>query len=87
MRFVTHAVMIIDGSKKKTAIVMIMCCFMTPGWNQMDIDIKQLLLDKLQADQARFFDGFTVRHLLNIGITVGMPAQLNPDIELFMMGQ
>ena len=79
--------MIIDSSKKKTAIVMIMCCFMTPGRDQMDIDIKQLLLDKLQADQARFFDGFTVRHLLNIGITVGMPAQLNPDIELFMMGQ
>jgi hypothetical protein len=25
--------------------------------------------------------------LLNIGITVGMPAQLNPDIEFFMMGQ
>jgi hypothetical protein len=25
--------------------------------------------------------------LRNIGITVGMPAQLNPDIEFFMMGQ
>jgi len=60
---------------------------MTPGWDLMDIDIKQLLFDKLQADQTRFFDGFTVRHLLNIGITVGMAAQLNPDIELFMMGQ
>ena len=87
MRFVTHEVMIIDGAKKKTAIVMIMRCFMTPGWDQMDIDIKQLLIDKLQADQTRFFDGFTIRHLLNIGITVGMASQLNPDIELFMMGQ
>ena len=79
--------MIIDGSKKKTAIVMIMCCLMTSGWDLVDIDIKQLLIDKLKADQARFFDGFTVRHLLHIGITVGMPAQLNPDIEFFMMGQ
>ena len=87
MRFVTDDVIIIDGSKKKTAIVMIMCCFMTPEWDQMDIDIKQRLIDKLQAVQTRFFDGFTVRHLLNIGITVGMPSQLNPDIELFMMGQ
>ena len=87
MRFVTHDVMIIDGSKKKTAIVMIMCFFMTSGWDLVDIDIKQLLIDKLQAVQARFFDGFTVRHLLNIGITIGMPSQLNPDIELFMMGQ
>ena len=87
MRFVTHDVMIIDGSKKKTAIVMIMCCFMTPGRDLVDIDIKQRLLDKLQANQAGFFDGFTVRHLLHIGITIGMSAQLNPDIELFMMGQ
>ena len=87
MRFVTHDVMIIDGSKKKTAIVMIMCCFKTSGWDLVDIDIKQLLFDKLKAVQARFFDGFAVRHLLNIGITVGMPAQLNPDIEFFMMGQ
>jgi len=87
MRFVTHDVIIIDGAKKKTAIVMIMRCFMTPGRDLVDIDIKQLLIDKLQADQARFLNGFTVRHLLDIGITVGMPAQLNPDIELFMMGQ
>lgn len=87
MRFVTYAVMIIDGSKKKTAIIMIMCCLMTPGWDLVNIDIKQLLIDKLQADQTRFFDGFTVRHLRNIGITVGMTSQLNPDIELFMMGQ
>ena len=87
MRFVTHDVMIIDGPKKKTAIVMIMCCFMTPGRDLVDIDIKQLLIDKLKAFQARFLDGFAVRHLLNIGITVGMPAQLNPDVELFMMGQ
>ena len=87
MRFVTNDVMVIDGSKKKTAIVMIMCCFMASGWDLMDIDIKQLLVDKLQADQAGFFDGFTIRHLLNIGVTVGVPAQLHPDIELFMMGQ
>jgi hypothetical protein len=79
--------MIIGGSKEKTAIVMIMCCFMTPGRDLVDIDIKQLLIDKLKAFQARFLDGFAVRHLLNIGITVGMPAQLNPDVELFMMGQ
>ena len=87
MRFVTYAVMIIDGSKKKTAIIMIMCCLMTPGWDLVDIDIKQLLIDKRQADQTRFFEGFTVRHLLDIGITVCMPAELNPDIELFVMRQ
>ena len=86
MRFVTHDVIIIDGAKKKTAIVMIMRCFMTPGRDLVDIDIKQLLIDQLQADEAGFFDGFTICHLLNIGVTVGMPAQLNPDIELFMMG-
>jgi len=86
MRFVAHGVMIIDGSNRKTAIVMIMCSFVTSRWDLVDIDIKQLLIDQLQADEAGFFDGFTICHLLNIGVTVGMPAQLNPDIELFMMG-
>jgi hypothetical protein len=56
MRFVTDDVIIIDGPKQKTAIVMIMCCFMPPGRDLVDIDIKQRLLDKLQANQAGFFD-------------------------------
>jgi len=59
MRFVTDDVIIIDGPKQKTAIVMIMCRFMPPCRDLVDIDIEQRLLDKLQADQAGFFDGFT----------------------------
>ena len=87
MRFVTHGVVIVDSAKKKTAIVMIMRRFMTPGRDLVDIDIEQHPVDKLQACQAGFLDGFTVRHLRNIGLTIGMPARLHPDIELFMMRQ
>ncbi len=52
----------------------------------MAIEIENMRVT-LQACDSGFLFGFTQRHPRQIGVTVGMPAELQPPVELAVMGE
>ena len=80
-----------SGEEQEADVVVEMRGFVTAGWDGVDIEVEWELAvrsrEQVKVGQAGFLLGFALRHLERVGIAVGVAAELEPALQLAVMGE
>jgi len=75
------------GFEQEADIVVQMLGLGAAGGNYVDVDIKDCLGNRTDALQTRLLPRFPQRDAQDVGIAIGVPAGLQPLVQLPVMGQ
>ncbi len=73
--------------KREADVVVVVFGFSRAGGNAMYVDVVDRRARERDVREARFLGRLTQRDAADIRIAVGMPAELEPRIELTVVGQ
>jgi hypothetical protein len=75
------------GAQQEANIVMKMSGYLAMGGDPVDIQVKDLLVDRSDALEAGLLSGLAKCDAQYVRIAVGVTAKLKPESELAVMGQ